>query len=362
MAYRHESSGEGDKRSGRDEVSLSEDMISRSPEPRPVRRYSVSLDAGVQFEGCDAPKVAAEICFPVDYASPDAPLAFICLPGGSINRQYYDLGQDEGSFSFARQMAKRGSITVAIDHLGIGESTRPSDGFALTPDVIVAANAHATRQITEGLRAGTLVPDLAPLPGLLTIGVGHSMGGMLTVMQQALDPTHMALVLMGFSTNGLIAYLPEPARRLIGHPDAVPNQIQSVARQIYSSPYPELAPSAESSTMFYGAKADRDGVAALKAARDVLLVIPGTQSMIPGSIAPQAEAITVPILLALGDQDIAGPTHAIPASFPRCNDVSLLVLPETGHCQFIFPSRQILFQRVADWSDMISRMVNTCSN
>jgi len=38
---------------------------------------------------------------------------------------------------------------------------------------------------------------------------------------------------------------------------------------------------------------------------------------------------------------------------PNCRDISLLVLPETGHCQFIFPSRGTLFQRIAQWSTMI---------
>jgi pimeloyl-ACP methyl ester carboxylesterase len=312
------------------------------------------VDAGMSLPGCAAPQLAAEICFPADCAFPAAPLAFVCLPGGSINRRYFDLGGDaQPSFSFARQMAQHGMITIAIDHIGVGESTRPADGFLLTPNVIVAANAQVTSRLVQQLKSGTLASDLPALPGLRTVGVGHSMGGMLTVMQQALDPAHIALVLLGFSNNGLMKYLPEPAHALIGAPEQIPDRIAEIARQIYPSAYPELTPSPEGSAMFYGSRADRDGVEALKAARDVLLVMPGTQSMIPGSIAPHLQTIDVPVFLGLGDQDIAGPTHAIPAIFPRSNDVSLLVLPETGHCQFIFASRTALFRRIADWSAMI---------
>jgi pimeloyl-ACP methyl ester carboxylesterase len=311
------------------------------------------LDAGVDLGESEPAMIAAEICVPAELSEPA--LAFICLPGGSINRRYYDLGGDEQpSFSFARQMAEHGLITISIDHLGIGESTRPEDSFRLTPNAIVAANAHATRLVVQGLKEGTLVPSLPSLPDLTTVGVGHSMGGMLTVMQQALDPVHKALVLLGFSCNGLVDYLPQPAHALIGRPEEVPHRIVDVARQVYPTGAVEMPPSTDASAMFYGSRADRGGVEALKAARDKLLVMPGTQSMIPGSIAPQARAIDMPIFLALGDQDIAGPPHAIPASFPGSKDITLLILPETGHCQFIFPSRKTLFPRIAGWSRAVA--------
>jgi pimeloyl-ACP methyl ester carboxylesterase len=320
----------------------------------PLRRHRLLIDAGVSLDGVPAPKIAVEVCWHETAIDIATPLAFVCLPGGSINRHYYDLGLDaQSSFSFARHMAEQGMITLSVDHLGVGESTRPADGFALTPDLIVAANAHVTRQAVKGLMAGTLAPDLPPLPALATIGVGHSMGSLLTVMQHAHDPIHTALVLLGFSNAGLIDHLSEPARVLIGAPETIPERIVAIARQIYPAPYVEIPPSPEGSAMFYGTKADRDGVAALKAARDLLLVMPGLQSMIPGSIGPQLNKIDVPVFLGLGDQDIAGPPHAVAAAFSGSKDVTLIVLPETGHCHFIFPSRTVLFARIAEWAAMV---------
>jgi len=176
---------------------------------------------------------------------------------------------------------------------------------------------------------------------------------MLTVMQQAIAPQHKALVLLGFSNTGLVKYLPEPAHALIGAPELVAENIGRIARQIHERPYQQLQPSAEGRAMFYGSAADPDGITALKAARDVLLAVPGLQTMIPGSIAPQSAKIDVPVFLGLGDQDIAGPTHAIPTMFPISRDISLFVLPETGHCQFIFPSRMALFERIRLWAEMV---------
>jgi pimeloyl-ACP methyl ester carboxylesterase len=326
---------------------------SKSP-LRPVRRHRVMLDAGVALDGAPSPKIAAEIAWPADDNLLSPPLALVCLPGGSINRRYFDLSaDDQPSFSFVRHMAHEGMITISIDHLGVGESTRPADEFALTPNLLAAANVHATRQAVEGLKAGTLVPGLRPLPDLATIGVGHSMGGMLTVMQQAIDPRHIALVLLGHSNAGHIKFLPEPAHALIGVPEAIPDQIAAIARQFQATAAPDRLESPERRAIFYGEKAEKDGVAALKLARDTLLVVAGLQTLIPGSIAPQMKTIEVPVFLGVGDQDIVGPTHAIPAVLPNSRDISLLVLPDTGHCHFIFPSRHTLFERIAQWTRMI---------
>ena len=116
-----------------------------------------------------------------------------------------------------------------------------------------------------------------------------------------------------------------------------------------------IAPSPEASAIFQGASADRAGVQAIKRTRDNLLVIGGLQSMIPGSIRPALDTVDVPVFLGLGDRDIAGPPHEIPASFPNSSDVTLAVLPETGHCQFIFPSRGELFRRIGEWTSFVIR-------
>jgi hypothetical protein len=63
----------------------------------------------------------------------------------------------------------------------------------------------------------------------------------------------------------------------------------------------------------------------------------------------------VPVFLGLGDRDIAGPPHGIPAIFPHSRDITLTVLPETGHCQFIFPSRAELFRRIGEWTQFVVR-------
>jgi len=316
----------------------------------------LKIPAGLDLPGEGPLELAIEIFWPED-VDPTLPVpSYFCLPGGSINRHYYNLqAEGDDSFSFAAMMAKQGAITVAVDHLGVGDSDRPRDGFLLTPDRLAQANANAARKILNGLREGALIEELPPLKHVISIGVGHSMGGMLTVLQQALANQHDGLLLMGFANAGLISHLPEPAHHLAGKPEAVKAEIEAVARTIYPEPYQRIPPSPEASAIFQGATADRAGVQAIKRTRDNLLVIGGLQSMIPGSIRPALETVGVPVFLGLGDRDIAGPPHEIPASFPSSPDVTLTVLPETGHCQFIFPSRGELFRRIGEWTQFVIR-------
>jgi len=316
----------------------------------------LTLPSGLDLPGEGPLDLAVEIFWPDRLDAGKPPVSYFCLPGGSINRHYYNLkAEGDDSFSFAAMMARQGAITVTVDHVGVGDSSKPRDGFLLTPDRLTEANANAAARVLAGLREGSLIESLPPLRGLVSIGVGHSMGGMLTVLQQALRRQHDGLLLMGFANRGLLSHLPEPAHRLAGNPAAVRVEIEAVARSIYPEPYQRIQPSPEASQIFQGATADRAGVEAIKATRDNLLVIGGLQSMIPGSIAPALDTVEVPIFLGLGDRDIAGPPHAIPAIFPNSPDVTLTVLPETGHCQFIFPSRAELFRRIGEWTSFVIR-------
>src|SRR5215469_16267266 len=62
------------------------------------------------------------------------PVVLVCLPGMSYTKAYYHLevpGFPLDAYSFAVHMVKRGFLVVALDHLGVGESTQPADGRQL---------------------------------------------------------------------------------------------------------------------------------------------------------------------------------------------------------------------------------------
>jgi pimeloyl-ACP methyl ester carboxylesterase len=288
--------------------------------------------------------VAAHIFLPPRVRSPSA--ALFCLPGGAVAKGYFAL--EPGDFSFAARMAGAGFIVVSLDHLGTGASSTLQDGFELTPDVLTAANALAVDAIRTDLLAGRVDGQAQPLAELQTIGVGHSMGAMLTAMQQARFHQHAALMLFGFSTQGLPAALsPEEAAFAANSVGARHNVVRLARTR--SSASNAFSASAQSRGIFAGENADRRGIEALRKMRTRLLETAGLFSMIPGSSAPECAQIDTPVFLAVGDRDIAGPPHQIPADFPASGDVTLLVLPATGHCHFLFASRHRLFARAQGW-------------
>lgn len=313
------------------------------------------VEVGELLPGEGSLSVAADIHMPPRLRSP--PTALFCLPGGALTRAYYDLQSEQDSqsasdFSFARSLAARGFIVVTLDLLGVGGSSRPRDGFELTPAVLTKANAIAVDRICSDLRAGRLAGGGQPLDELRTMGVGHSMGAMLTVMQQAQESRHVGLVLFGYGTRGLAPALSPQEAAFADNPVGARQNVVRLARARSTEPYPVIA-SSQGRGFFAGKGADPHGVKALQTARTELLVTAGLFAMIPGSSAPECARLDIPLFLAVGDQDIAGPPHEIPASFPASPDVTLLVLPSTGHCHFLFASRRQLFARAAGWLEGI---------
>ena len=276
-----------------------------------------------------------------------------------MNRRYFDLqppplaGVDQvgdDSYSFAAQMTARGFIVAALDHLGLGDSSKPEDGWQLTAELLTQANATATAELQTRLREGRLADGVPALPALRSIGVGHSMGAMLTVLQQHSARQHAAIALLGFSTRGLPEYAP-PGLKDAPDPVAVRPQLTEYARRMFGKPYPVInAPRGNNAELFGSKHAEAQGVAALKAATDCILPVPAMMSMVPGNVAPEAATLDVPLFLGLGERDMVGPTHQVPAAFPRCGDVVLHILPKTGHSHFLFPARRDLFDRLAVWA------------
>jgi pimeloyl-ACP methyl ester carboxylesterase len=318
------------------------------------RSIELRLDAGLALDGEAALQIAASVYLP-EPLNTSPRLALVCLAGGNMNRRYYDLRvEGDPSFSFAAQMTARGFVVITIDHLGLGQSTRPADGYALTADLIAAANAHATAEILLRLREGRLAQDVKALPNLLSLGVGHSMGAMLTVLQQAQSHPHAGIALLGFSTRGLPEYVPEDVRVLAATDVPVLRaRLPELARRMFGEPYPRIRSGgggSDNAALYGSAGADPRGVAALKAATDCLLPVPAFLSMVPGNVAPEAARIDVPVLLLLGEHDMAGPPTQAPRAFGSSPDVRLEVLPGTGHSHFLFASRIALYDAVERWA------------
>jgi len=310
--------------------------VQPAPAPHSVHRMRFDVTEAAALGA--AAHIAAELFLPGDRAPQ---LLLTCIPGGGMNSRYFDLPTPPGEeeVSFAQAMLARGHAVLLIDPLGVGESSIPEDGFLLHPDRMAASHAMVVRQILAGLRDGTLIEGRPPLPALRSIGVGHSMGALLTIVQQATDPMHDALALFGFHTGGLPAQLGEADIGL----DPVDTRARLIAlsRTRFPDPFIALAPPPSSRPVSAATAIDR------------VYLTPSYMAMLPGMISADAAAIAVPVLIALGDGDLHAEPHRMPAAYSGSSDITLLVLPDTRHNHFIYPSRTRFFDRVARWAEAL---------
>jgi pimeloyl-ACP methyl ester carboxylesterase len=280
----------------------------------------------------------------VDIHEPESvgarPTVCVCIPGGGMSRGYFDLQPppELGNYSMARHLVDRGFVVVTVDPPAVGESDVPDDGYTLTPELVADVNAHAIEQV------------LARWPGAFRVGVGHSAGALLTVVQQARRQTYGALGLLGFGSGGHDRFALSTEELGVGDdPDELRAAIVDLTRQRFGRPLPRGS-TATSDFLLGGMSVPEAALDALGAVKSALLAVVGLTSMIPGSVAREMAAIDVPVFLGLGEHDIAGDPHGIPAYFRGCHDLTLFVLAATGHNHNVAPAREVLWDRLARWA------------
>jgi pimeloyl-ACP methyl ester carboxylesterase len=270
--------------------------------------------------------------------SPDcsgAPLLF-CIPGGTYRRSYWHPSNPAlGDYSFALALARRGCAVVTIDILGVGDSTVPPDGSAITVGAAAAANAAALNAALVGLGDGTLggVGAFEPAGVLL---VGHSLGGMLVIAQQAFEPLAAGVAVLGWSNE-----------RIERH--GAPLDTYSV-----EDGYVTVPRSGRRDLFFL-----RDVPEPVVRENEVDMLAPVPlplfeSTVTPQVVATQAAQLTVPVFLLFGEHDNAPNPDGEVAGYPRAPDVTYVRLAGSAHCHNFAGSRAVLWDRLAWWAHGIS--------
>jgi pimeloyl-ACP methyl ester carboxylesterase len=313
-----------------------------------IGRHRVEIDvAGVAPAG--AQTLVGDAFARDDASSEMCGAVVVCLPGGGMSRRYFDLDVPDtaASFSMARSLAAEHLVVVTLDLPGTGESDIPHDGYTLTPDAVADTVAEATARLVAAARTGDLVADLPPLPDVAVVGLGHSAGALVACYQQARHRSFDALALLGFAGRGLVDYLTTEERACIDDGDALRAQLPRLVAARFGDPLP--ASQTSSSDLLVRVGIADEARAALLGCGTRLLGCVGLTSMVRGASRAELGAIDVPLFLGVGDADITGPADRLPGDFPRARDVTLYVLPESGHNHNVAPTRQLLWDRVASW-------------
>lgn len=321
--------------------------------PTPVRAtWLLDVSDAVPLAGRF--EIAASWIAPPELAAGSAVPLLVCLPGGFLSRHYFDLGTDgDRRYSFAEAMVARGYAVLAFDHLGVGDSTKPvpeEAGLTLGVDAIAAANQRALERARARIEAGDPASGTPPLEISASVGVGHSMGSMLTVEQQALALPHLALLLFSFSTAGTPRFLDETLMAYADDPERLRREMPRVATAAMGGPYPPRAngPADDRRAAFGVGTAGDAAERALEDAATNLLAVGGLTSMIPGGYAPAAEKVEAPVLMVFGDHDLHDDRRTA-AELPLVRDLSTYCLPDAWHCHFVANTRATLWDVVDRW-------------
>ncbi len=300
------------------------------------------------------------------------PVVCFAKPGAGYSRGYYttDLpGPGPGMGSQADWHAERGWVFVSVDHLGVGGSSlHGPDALGFGP--VAAASEAAEAEVLEKLAAGTLIEGFGKVEHPVRIGIGQSMGGCLTVVQQGRFHSYDGVGVLGYGTLGT---LPPTAP---GTPDLVLPWMPrtAVPAEAVVTNAPALAAAAGGGTnvsteaMAWGFHFDDVDRAVV--ARDMedyparkaemppwgSATIPSPLVLwciSPGAVLAEAAAITAPVLVAMGERDVLVDPRGEVRAYASSPSVDFYVCPRMAHMHNFAGTREQFWARIETWAGWV---------
>jgi pimeloyl-ACP methyl ester carboxylesterase len=78
------------------------------------------------------------------------------------------------------------------------------------------------------------------------------------------------------------------------------------------------------------------------------------QTLCPGAVTPEAAAVRVPVLCAMGERDVVSDPGAEPGAFRSSPSVDLFVCPRMGHMHNFASTRELFWQRIDLWAQWVA--------
>lgn len=280
----------------------------------------------------------------------EAPAILVCLAGGLYDKHYWHMEiPGHAGYSFGEHMAAGGYIVIAVDHLGVGESTDPTESGPVGLELLATGDAEVVRQIRRKVADGSLVEGLAPMK-LPIVGVGHSMGSCLTTMVQAREGEYDAVALLGYGVQ--ITNVHE----CTADADELEARIQQSLEITYqvSGARPGdshiTVPRSYLADMFYGGDVAADVIDADTAVQSRVPLRCAAEVATPGFVERYTPKLQVPVFLAFGAAiDVSPNPHGEPVNYTGSSDVTLYLVPAAGHCHNFGSHRAALWDRIAAW-------------
>ena len=224
----------------------------------------------------------------------------------------------------------------------------PRTAPCCTYDALADAAHGAVQLIRVRLADGTLVADLPPIAAPRIVGVGHSMGGGLVVLQQARWGSYDAIAVLGY-THGAKARAVSSADDAALRATAV-EQAKGFWGDQWDARY-GVVDKAPHQNWLNGPDAPADIVAADNANAVIWAAEPYIDALHVGYTAAYAAGVTAPVMIAFGEFDIAEQPRDEVAFYERSTDITLSVLAGSYHCHNFQEGRAALWNRLRRMGD-----------
>lgn len=333
-----------------------------------MQRVELTVDVA-EATGLAGATTAVTVHLPDPDATGPHPVVAFAWPGGGYNRWYYDLDLGDDRPGQAAWHTERGWIVVTCDHLNTGDAT-VFDPDPLTYELLAAANVATTRFVLEALAGGHLHPAPAPVIDPTVVAIGQSMGGCLTIVAQGQHHAFDAIAVLGFSA--IHTHIPaapgDPPMAMAWIPrsqdPAHPEVVTNAAALDTAAPRPSADTGHHPfAWAFHHDDHPADAVAAdlagmsggpLPAWRSATVPICAVQMVTPGTVAPEAAAITCPVFVGVGERDVASDPRAEPRAYRSSPDVTVVEIERMAHMHNFAPTRERLWHRLHTWGEAIA--------
>lgn len=306
--------------------------------------------------------VTVHVPAPETLASP--PVVCFAKPGGGYTREYFTEplpGPDPTSGSQAEWHAARGWVFVSLDHLGVGASSRHPDPRRLDYTTLTAASQAAERVVLDRMAHGALHPSLPPLAAPVVLGIGQSMGGSLAIAQQGRYHCYDGLGVLGYSAVHSHPPVPpgEPPVvrpwRLRDVPADVPSAVLNAA-QVAAAERTAAQSGIASTANEWLCHYDDVDLSEVRHGPWTASTFPlGVLASVltPGVVAPEAAAVDVPVLVAMGERDIIADPKGEPRAYLSATSVSVFICPRMGHMHNFAGTRRLFWQHIDGWASCV---------